>query len=62
MLSRNVTKEHIHEIFSCFGDIKNVTMPTQGNSIITKLSANGTYFGTSKVVFAENHRMDTKYI
>ena len=31
MLTRNVTKEHIQEIFSYFGTIRNIVMPTQGN-------------------------------
>ena len=31
MLTRNVTKEHVHEIFSYFGTIRNIVMPTQGN-------------------------------
>lgn len=26
-LSRNITKEHVHEIFSTYGVIKNVDMP-----------------------------------
>merc|ERR1719384_1293738 len=37
MLTRNVTKEHVHEIFSYFGTIRNIVMPTQdGRSWLSK--------------------------